>query len=98
VLAYAAMKFQICILRKKPLISSVKEENARDVEDKVYLQNAYFKFKFAWGVEDANSPKVLDDPRLVQWAPYLTNVNVTDEGNDELKTTYTPLKYRKCND
>jgi hypothetical protein len=32
VLAYAVMKFEICILRKKPLISAVLEENAREVD------------------------------------------------------------------
>jgi len=47
----------------------------------------------AFGVRAANSQKVLDDPKYVEWAPYL--VKVTSVG-EELETKYTPLSYRKC--
>jgi hypothetical protein len=61
----------------------------------VKLETHDFKFKFAFGVKDANSNKVLDDESLISWAPYLTTV--TSVG-DVLKEKYTPLAYRKCTD
>jgi hypothetical protein len=56
------------------LISTVNEENAREVDDIVNFQTEDFLFKFAFGVKDANSNKVLDDESLISWAPILTTV------------------------
>ena len=56
------------------MISTVNEENAREVDEKANLETDDFLFKFAFGVRDANSNKVLDDESLISWAPILTTV------------------------
>ena len=58
------------------MISSVIEEGARDHSVIVPLETENFNFKIAFAVqgkEGLMKGKSLDDPRYVEWAPYLVN-------------------------
>jgi hypothetical protein len=72
---YGASKGQIMLLKDKPLVSSVKEENVRSLNDTVNLLDSKFNFRLAFGVKNMNSNQPLDDPKIVEWAPYFTTTS-----------------------